>query len=286
MFLSASEALALAGARFDEISGSAKTTLLGVEYLCVRSDSGDELFVTSHGWPWFRQLQPENWYHNERYRIGGQRLRFSTGAVYRVPIPGPRPLELVLKFSRVGQHLERERLRESDAEQIDPGFSSPFEEVAHLQQLRSASNARRILTKRALGIFSPAETVPAWQLGRISHQFRMRARLLEDDQRALPTDKVVLSPDRDYLLLFQWMRGLNLEECLERGLLDGTELERINQMVLSDLRESGFEVLDHKPNHVIVRTRRDGSLLRRHGRVVYGLADFELLVLRASSDSV
>ncbi|MGE5788004.1 MAG: hypothetical protein ACM3ZE_25645, partial [Myxococcales bacterium] len=196
------------------------------------------------------------------------------------------PLELVLKFSRVGQHLERERLRESDADRLDPGFSSPFEEVANLQQLRSTKNARRILTKRALGVFSPAETVPAWQLGRISHQFRMRARLLDDDQRDLETDKVVLSPDRDYLLLFQWMRGLNLEECLERGLLDGTELERINQMVLSDLREAGFEVLDHKPNHVIVRMRSDGSLLRRHGRVVYGLADFELLVSRASSDSV
>ncbi|HMA95306.1 MAG TPA: hypothetical protein VKP30_21605, partial [Polyangiaceae bacterium] len=60
MFLSASEALALADVRFEEISGSAKTTLLGVEYLCVRSDSGDELFVTAHGWPWLRQLQPEN----------------------------------------------------------------------------------------------------------------------------------------------------------------------------------------------------------------------------------
>lgn len=276
---------------FEMLPANAKTTLLGVRYVCVRTDSGDELFVTAHGWPWFRQLLPENWYHNGHYRTGGKRLRFSTGAVYRVPIPGPRRLEAVVKFSRVGQHLERERLRDSasSAALSDPGFSSPFEEISNLQRLRRVGCSRGILTKRALAIFSPAEVVPAWQLGRINYQFQVRARQLNEDQRDHDgsnhegNGKVVLNPDRDYLLLFQWMHGLNLEECLELGLIERAELDRINQMVLSDLRANGFEVLDHKPNHVIVRVRPDGSLLRRHGRVVYGLADFELLVFDAET---
>jgi hypothetical protein len=46
-----------------------------------------------------------------------------------------------------------------------------------------------------------------------------------------------------------------------------------------DLASLGFAVLDHKPRHVILRPRRAGpGLLRRAGRPVYALIDYELLV--------
>jgi hypothetical protein len=91
-------------------------------------------------------------------------------------------------------------------------------------------------------------------------------------------ESITLEPLRDYIIIFHWMRGLNLEECCERGILDHATAEGLSRTALRDLRAKGFEVLDHKPNHVIVCVRGDGSLLRRHGRVVYGIADFELLV--------
>ena len=46
---------------------------------------------------------------------------------------------------------------------------------------------------------------------------------------------------------------------------------------LHDMASKGFRVLDTKPNHIILRRRRDGSLLRRHGKLVYAMVDFELL---------
>lgn len=268
---------------FDALPPTHKNTIFGVPYAHLRTEGSDELFVTEYGWPWLEAILPENWFYNEHYKLAGERLRFSTGAVYRVPLPRAGRLEVVVKFSRVGQFLDPERLMEFpiDSPHFDRGFASPFEEVANLERLRKSPGPPCILAKRPLAIFSPGQRLPAWQLGRVMHRFQRQAWSLAQDQAArAPEDRVVLQPDRDYLLLFQWMRGLNLEECVERGLLEPKQAEAINRDVLSDLREKELAVLDHKPNHVIVRFRKDGSLLRRHGRVVYGLADFELLVDR------
>ena len=43
------------------------------------------------------------------------------------------------------------------------------------------------------------------------------------------------------------------------------------------LARLGYRVLDNKPRHLIVRPRPDGTLLRRHGKIVYTMIDFELL---------
>ena len=47
--------------------------------------------------------------------------------------------------------------------------------------------------------------------------------------------------------------------------------------VIRELADKGFRVLDNKPGHVILRRRRDGTLLQRHGALAYVLVDFELL---------
>lgn len=281
MVLLAVESLNLRHVAFDALPATLKSTILGVPYAHVRTAASDDLFVTQHGWPWLEALLPENWYHNNYFRLAGERMRFSTGAVYRTRLPVARRLQAVVKFSRVGQYLDPERLVEFpiDSPNFDRGFASPFEEIASLERLRNSTSPPCILAKRPLAIFSPGQRLPAWQLGRVMHRFQRHAWVLDQDQagREAPS-RVVLQPDREYLILFQWMEGLNLEECVERGLLDSEQAHAINQTVLDDLRLKGFAVLDHKPNHVIVRFRRDGTLLRRRGKVAYGLADFELLV--------
>lgn len=283
MPLALTAALAQKDRSFASLPRSATHDVLGVRYVHVRTNEGDDLLLTEHGWPWLAELLPENWHRNGLYKKVGTRLRFSTGAVYRVPITHPRRLQIVAKFSRIGQYLDAGHLIESDlmTPNDDPSFLSPFEEIANLEQLRHSPGSPRILTKRALGVFSPHERYKDWQLGRIPHHFDRHARRVAEGQ----TDRddnhaILLDPNRSYLTLFQWLKGLNLEECVEQGLLDRASAESINRMVLDDLHRKGFKVLDHKANHVIVSFTRGGSLLKRRGRVIYGLADFELLSKR------
>ncbi|HEY5958464.1 MAG TPA: hypothetical protein VIV60_17995 [Polyangiaceae bacterium] len=280
------ESLALLGTPFIELPSRVTAQVFGVRYVQVVAESGDELFLTERGWPWLRELLPERWYCNGYYRTTGVRLGFSTGTVYRVRLIEPRRLEVVVKFSRIGQHLERGRLTQALAgdPDYDPSFGSPFEEIAMLERLRTQTAGPRVLTKRALAVLSPSECFEDWELGRVTHCFQRHARRLNDDQSQLDASRrVALKRHCDYLIVYQWMRGLNLEECIERGIVDHIEADAINRMVQDDLHRAGFDVLDHKPNHVILSPRRDGSLLKRHGRVVYGLADFELLVPRSVS---
>ncbi len=277
MSITLTKALELCGVPFPGLPASARVHALGVPYVHVRMDAGDDLFLSRHGWPWLRELLPENWFANGYFKTAGKRLRFSSGTVYRVPIKAPRRLQIVIKFSRVGQHLDRAHLAQLAVHPSPAlgGFASPFEEIANLERLRSAPQPPRVLTKRALAVFSPNRQYKGWQLGRIPHIFEEHARKLRAQS---PDESLVLNPLRDYIVVFQWMRGLNLEECFEQGILRAEDVERINRAVLHELQAKGFAVLDHKPNHVIVCVRRDGSLAQRHGRVVYGLADFELLV--------
>ncbi len=280
MPLALSAALELRERSFPNLPGSATNEVLGVPYVHVRTNDGDDLFLTERGWPWLAELLPNNWYRNGTYKKAGTRLRFSTGAVYRVPITHPRRLLIVAKFSRIGQFLDAGHLLDTAALQThdDPSFLSPFEEIAALEQLRRAPGFPRMLTKRALGVFSPRQRYKDWQLGRISHHFERHARRVAEGQVERDSSRaIVIDPNRSYVTLFHWMKGLNLEECVEQGLLDCSSVESINNMVLDDLHRKGFKVLDHKANHIIVSFARGGSLLKRHGRVVYGLADFELL---------
>ena len=284
---SLADSLELARTPFDELPRTALHQLLGVPYVHVQTGSDDDLFLTRWGWPWLESLLPRNWYRDRYYKTSGTRLRFSSGAVYRVPIVGPRSLQVVVKFSRMGQYLDPSCLAKgasSENTAQEPSFSSPFEEVAALELLRNSPAGPRMLTKRALAVFSPAEHFQDWQLGRQLHQFERHARSLLESQATREQEKITLDPNRNYVVLFQWMNGLNLEECVEQGRLTLLEAQRINRMVLGDLDQKGFEVLDHKPNHVIVKFRPTGSLLQRHGRVVYALADFELLKLKKRAE--
>lgn len=62
------------------------------------------------------------------------------------------------------------------------------------------------------------------------------------------------------------------------GLVDDRRIEEIMRTVMAELDQHRMRVLDHKPDHVIVRPRRDGTFPVRNGRLAYALADYELLV--------
>lgn len=272
---------------FDELPADHLVRVYGVRYAALESAAGDELYVTRYGWAMLPCIRPEVWYQQRRYAQTGQRLEEGTGAVWRVPtcINRGAPVDLVVKFSRFAQDVPFD-LQSTFPSGVEPGeavrakFLSPFEEFGLLRELRLGrfgSPEIRIRTKRPLAIFSPAKTVPAWQLGRITSRFRHDAAALERSQAQAPGRHVRLREDRDYLVLFHWVDGHNAHQCFTRGYLDEDELLALTHRVTGELADKGFRVLDNKPQHFILRPRANGALLRRDGQLVYALVDFELL---------
>ncbi|MFO7907480.1 MAG: hypothetical protein R6U98_32835, partial [Pirellulaceae bacterium] len=81
-----------------------------------------------------------------------------------------------------------------------------------------------------------------------------------------------------YAMIYEWIKGIDAAEACRKGVLDKTALAELVDQSTGDLDSAGFMVSDNKPQHIIVRPRGDGQLMRRRdGRVVYGFVDFELL---------
>ncbi len=259
--------------------------VFGVPYAVRHMPLGD-LYLTRYGWPLRDALEPERWYAEHHYSRAGDRLHEGTGTVYRLPSRDNRGrrVDFVVKFSRFAQdvplHVPSTFPDESitDEDVANAYFLSPFEEFGRLMELRESGfgpPGLRILTKRPLAIFCPSEQFQPWQLGRNRSRFRRDASSIEREQ--FGSEHVSLHSDRDYVVIFHWVRGENAAEYAMRGLLDPAELGPLTTRVTGELQAKGFRVLDNKPQHYILRLGRDGRLVRRGGELAYTLIDFELL---------
>lgn len=250
-----------------------------VEYLHRKTDGDGDLWLTKDAWPWRDLVAPERWYDDGAYTKVGVRLGFSTGHVYRMQVSeGSQRLSFVVKTSRVAQRVSSTGLL-GQGQDAPGAFASPFEEFGQLCRLRS-SPARQLylFTKRPLGVFSPGRRLPRWMLDRVPYEFNLAAaRASRDASRYAPGEVAALQPDRDYVTLFTWVNGFNLEELVNMGRISLTEMRSIDAEIRERMRCLGFFVADHKPNHVIVRLDEHGAPLRRRGKLVVALADFELL---------
>jgi len=276
------------GTDFDELPADMVVNALGVDYGHIHPPEGGDLFVTRLGWPLLRHLLPGNWYTSKRYALEGEKLRGSTGHVYRVPtrVVQGRSLDLVVKFSRVAQDVplvvETTFPEDVPTEVIAAArFNSPMEEFGLVMEMRNASfgpKEPRILTQRPLAIYAPPEEFELWELGRSKSSFRSHTRLLEEDQEDA-VKAIELDIKRMYVLVYGWIKGRDAEQCFEAGDLEEDEFLSLSPRVTRELEDKGFHVLDNKPKHYILRySGENGDLLRhRDGRLVYGLVDFELL---------
>jgi hypothetical protein len=270
-----------AAASFDAVPVSEQARAFGVDYAVLRLPEGDVLYLTRFGWPWREHLLPARWYAGGGYFKRGTRLTRSTGTVYRVTTTvRDRPLVTVAKISRVAQHLEPDELLTVPGEEPSfAAFLSPFEEFGAVLRLRHSRLGPPIVTKRPLAILCPARTFRPWELGRDDSWFAWHADRLERDQREAGGRQLIgLHPARDYLAIFQWIDGLTLLELRACGIVDDQDIREIMLTVIAELDRHRVRVLDHKPDHVIVRPRPDGTLPTRNGRLVYAIADYELLV--------
>ena len=261
--------------RYRRTRGPGVISLIGVDYLRLKTGDGGDLYLTRFGLPFREQLAPQNWYAPDWFAVRRARLP-GTSAIYKVPTRPVRgvSLNLVARFSRVGQEIPLDTLTLN--ENIHAEFNSPFEEFALVMELRAAglgASRARILTKRPLAIYMPPEQLQHWQTGRLeSKMAAKRARHPEAELDLL----------RQYILLYGWIEGLNAVQAIQAlgvtGRLAETFLAETTLHAIHDLEQLGFRMLDIKPEHLVLRIRPDGSLLRRRtGNPSYALVDYELL---------
>jgi len=117
-----------------EIPGSA-ISLLGVDYVHLKTSDGGDLYVTQLGLPFWQNLLPENWYAQEWFETKRERLE-GTSTVYKVPTRRVNgvTLHLVVKWSRVGEVVPFDTFTVNKF--IHAEFNSPFEEFSLLMELR------------------------------------------------------------------------------------------------------------------------------------------------------
>lgn len=247
--------------------------LFGVDYRHIPLGDAGDLYLTAHGVGWADHLRPENWFEKEWFRAHRTRLA-GTSTVYRTvtrPVGG-RSRAVVVKWCRVGVDVPLDTVtlnRFSHAE-----FNSPYEEFSLVGELRASAGGRtRIRTHRPLAIYAPAERFELWQMNRdVSRIDRKKARHRD----------VELDIFRQYILVYEWIKGLSITEALRQTRLPEDQhagmIATMTRRATDDLAECGFRVLDMKPAHVIVRPLGDGTLLcGPDGRIAYALVDFELL---------
>ncbi len=279
--------------RFEAAPGRFRRRVFGVDYLHLVGKQSGDLFVTRHGWPVVESLCPSHWFVGEKFKKVGRALAGATGAVYRVPVPhrARAAFALVVKFSRFGQET---MIRAepgiaddwADLVRMESGeFLSPFEEFGNVEKLKAASGGR-VRGNLPLAIYCPPTRYREWELGRRSGQCWVISRRLEEDQAALPPEtRVHYEWERLYILLYRWLDGMDAEAACRKGLIGEEALESLTRRTKGELQRLGWQVLDHKPRHLILRYRPGEGLLRRGQDLVWGLIDYELLMPLAGNKS-
>ncbi len=249
--------------------------LLGVTYVHSKTSDGGDLYLTRYGVSFWEHLLPENWFTREWFLANRERL-VGTSVVYRVPTKPVRGtvLDLVVKWSRVGEAVPLDTMTINQF--INAEFNSPFEEFALLMELRAGRTGPpdiRLRTQKPLAIYVPPERLQLWQTGR--SETKIAAKLARHPG-------VELDILRQYVLLYGWIKGADITEAASLWQIEPEErkifFDRTMSLVVHELELKGYRVVDMKPQHIIVRMRPDGSLLRdRNGELVYAVVDYELL---------
>lgn len=277
--------------RFEDLPAAGRARVYGVPFARINLEDGAELFITREGWPWRWNLLPGHWHANRTYVDQGTPLPGGTGHVYRIKTRDERSKgvrkDLVIKFNRLGQHVPiyvpdffYDEISVEEAR--GARFPDPFREMGYLREMRHnryGPPGLHIRTKRPLAVFSPAERVPLWQSGRKNSEFlRLRRRLRHDQAAVADLPPVDLDIERDYLEIFEFVKGRDADYCAEEGLLSSAEVAALTRRAGAEMEAKGFRMLDIKPKHFILRRDSGGGILRRNGKIVYAVIDFELLL--------
>jgi hypothetical protein len=223
--------------------------VLGVVYLHTRTEDGGDLYLTRFAQPHQEHLDIRNWFEESWFTENRVRL-LGTSSVYRVPT---RPvngtsLDLVVKNCRVGEDVP---LNTHTLEQfVSAEFNSPWEEFALVMEMGDKQFGQRlewIRVQKPLAIYVPPQRMQFWQSGRSRSKInRIRARHPGIDLDIL----------KQYKLVYQWIRGKNLNEIFEHIKIELPDivyhLQTMQKKAFEDLSRKGYHMADMKPEHVII----------------------------------
>jgi hypothetical protein len=248
---------------------------LDVRYDHFKMADGADLYVTDFGRPFLHHLMPDNWYEPGWFKKSREKLQ-GTSRVYKVrtkPVEGAGK-DLVVKWCRVGEEVPMDTFTLNKF--IEAEFNSPYEEFSLLMEMRSRARAGAVRTHKPLAIYVPSKRLELWQTGRSQTKIAQKKAKFRD---------VELDIYRQYILIYEWIKGFSstqpeaVSAARVAGVADAHAFAReMLHRSITDMWQAGFRVLDIKPEHVIVRPRRGGGLLKdRTGQPAYALVDFELL---------
>mgnify|MGYP000542521900 CR=1 FL=1 len=245
-------------------------SLLGVNYVHVRTKDEGDLYVTLRALPYLEHLQPENWYEKEWFEAHREKLQ-GTSTVYAVPTKDVNgtSIRIVVKYNRVGQDVPLET--KVIYEVLNAEFNGPFEEFALVEEMRHSTYGPADLTIRSqlpFAIYVPPERMQLWQTGR--SEAKIASKIAKHPG-------VAIDILRDYMVIYLWLEGIDAVQAYEEGLLTEPELRALTARAIDELKAKGYRVLDMKPMHIIVQETGEGELMQKDGRIRYGLVDFELL---------
>ncbi|UCF16705.1 MAG: hypothetical protein JSW59_04420, partial [Phycisphaerales bacterium] len=219
--------------------------------------------------PFLGNLLPDSfWTDSDWFEGHSEKLR-GTSTLYKVTtkMSHGKSKEIVLKWNRMGQDIPGS----FDVNELNVEFNSPFEEFALLEELRKAQSESEgyVLTHKPLAIYVPHRHVDLDRLGRKA--YKMQDILSRHNE-------IQLNMHRNYAVIYEWIKGVDAVQALERGALGEQEMVQLTARYDRDIRKNGFVIADPKPHHVIVRPGRTGGLVRdRGGQILYAAVDFELL---------
>ena len=269
--IGAADPIDLKKLKLEHYPNIALTRFLNVDYVHAKTGDGGDIYVTRHGLPFIRHMEPENWYAAKWFKANREKLA-GTSTVYKVktkPVGG-KSLDMVVKWCRMGQDVPLETKIIEDVLRAE--FNSPFEEFSLVEELRDNSYGPgdlKILLQKPLAVYVPPERLQLWQTG------RSKAKIMSKIAKHPGVEIDIL---RQYILIYKWVRGLNAVDAFEQAGMPDEQLAAFTQQGINDLRLKGYRVLDQKPVHFILRPRPDGSILQKHdSRMPYALVDFELL---------
>jgi hypothetical protein len=251
-------------------TGALMVSLLGVNYVHVRTKDEGDLYVTLRALPYLGNLQPENWYEKDWFESHREKLE-GTSTVYAVPtkeVDGTS-IRIVVKYNRVGQDVPLET--KVIYEVLNAEFNGPFEEFSLVEEMRHSTYGPGDLTIRSqlpFAIYVPPERMQLWQTG------RSEAKIAGKIAKHPGVEIDIL---RDYMTIYLWLEGIDAVQAHDEGLLTEAELHGLTARAIDDLKAKGYRVLDMKPMHIIVQETGEAELTHKDGQVHYGLVDFELL---------
>jgi hypothetical protein len=243
---------------------------LHVNYLHIKLANGDDLYLTKYGLPIYKNLMPENYWSDKKWLKNNSIKLSGTSSVYKIKTKefSGRSREIVLKWNRMGQDVPGEWDIDNS---MTTEFNSPFEEFSLLEELRNSRNEFPgiIRTQLPLAIFVPAGKVTLFRLGRKEYQLKKKIKNHLD---------IKLDFERNYSVIYQWIKGFDAVEAYKKGLLSEEEMGNLTLSVEKDMKKQGYIIKDRKPHHIILKKNKKGNLIKdKNKKLLYAVIDYELL---------